>query len=109
MLQRCLHCSFQKEVKTAEADENLINLNPNSNVKQTVYAYDANGNQITKTAEGKTETNTYDGLNQLIGFNDGETTASYKYNANGLRYEKTVDGQTKLTMSGMAISRLLQM
>ena len=84
---------LQKEVKTAEANENLINLNPNSNVKQTVYTYDANGNQITKTAEGKTETNTYDGLNQLIGFNDGETTASYKYNANGLRYEKTVDGQ----------------
>ncbi|MFR7908935.1 MAG: RHS repeat-associated core domain-containing protein, partial [Oscillospiraceae bacterium] len=62
--------------------------------KQTVYTYDANGNQITKTAEGKTETNTYDGLNQLIGFTDGETTASYKYNASGLRYEKTVDGQT---------------
>ena len=36
------------------------------------------------------ETNTYDGLNQLIGFTDGETTASYKYNASGLRYEKTV-------------------
>ena len=87
---------LQKEVKTVEneADENLINLNPASNVKQTVYTYDANGNQITKTAEGKTETNTYDGLNQLIGFNDGETTASYKYNASGLRYEKTVDGET---------------
>ncbi|MDE5649244.1 MAG: RHS repeat-associated core domain-containing protein, partial [Oscillospiraceae bacterium] len=65
-----------------------------SNVKQTVYTYDANGNQIKKTAEGKTETNTYNGLNQLIGFTDGETTASYKYNASGLRYEKTVDGQT---------------
>ena len=37
---------------------------------------------------------TYDGLNQLIGFTDGETTVSYKYNASGLRYEKTVDGQT---------------
>ena len=87
---------LQKEVKTVEneADENLINLNPASNIKQTVYAYDANGNQITKAAEGKTETNTYDGLNQLIGFTDGETTASYKYNASGLRYEKTVDGQT---------------
>ena len=87
---------LQKEVKTVEneADENLINLNPASNIKQTVYAYDANGNQITKTVEGKTETNTYDGLNQLIGFNDGETTASYKYNASGLRYEKTVDGET---------------
>ena len=84
---------LQKEVKTAEADENLINLNPASNVKQTVYTYDANGNQITKTADGKTETNTYDGLNQLIGFTDGETVASYAYNVDGLRYEKTVDGQ----------------
>ena len=83
---------LQKEVKTVECEENSLELN--SNVKQTVYTYDANGNQIKKTAEGKTETNTYDGLNQLIGFTDGETTASYKYNASGLRYEKTVDGQT---------------
>ncbi|MGN0621968.1 MAG: DUF6531 domain-containing protein, partial [Porcipelethomonas sp.] len=83
---------LQKEVKTVEGEENPLDLT--SNVKQTVYTYDANGNQITKTADGKTETNTYDGLNQLIGFTDGETTASYKYNAGGLRYEKTVDGQT---------------
>ena len=83
---------LQKEVKTVEKEENPLDLN--SNVKQTVYTYDANGNQITKTAEGKTETNTYDGLNQLIGFTDGETTASYKYNASGLRYEKTVNGET---------------
>ena len=83
---------LQKEVKTVEGEENPLDLN--SNVKQTVYTYDANGNQITKTAEGKTETNTYNGLNQLIGFTDGETIASYKYNASGLRYEKTVDGQT---------------
>lgn len=83
---------LQKEVKTVEGEENPLDLT--SNVKQTVYTYDANGNQITKTADGKTETNTYDGLNQLIGFTDGETTASYKYNASGLRYEKTVDGQT---------------
>lgn len=83
---------LQKEVKTVEDEENPLDLT--SNVKQTVYTYDANGNQIKKTAEGKTETNTYDGLNQLIGFTDGETTASYKYNASGLRYEKTVDGQT---------------
>ena len=62
--------------------------------EETAYSYDANGNQITKTAEGKTETNTYDGLNQLIGFTDGETTASYKYNADGLRTSKTVDGKT---------------
>ncbi len=85
-----------KEVKTVEneVNKNLITLNPASNVKQTVYTYDSNGNQITKTADGKTETNTYDGLNQLIGFTDGETTASYAYNVDGLRYEKTVNGQT---------------
>ena len=82
---------LQKEVKTVEGEENPLDLN--SNVKQTVYTYDANGNQITKTAEGKTETNTYDSLNQLIGFTDGETTASYAYNVDGLRYEKIVDGQ----------------
>ena len=33
-------------------------------------------------------------MNQLIGFTDGETTASYKYNADGLRTSKTVDGKT---------------
>ena len=82
---------LQKEVKTVE-QENPLDLT--NNVKQTVYTYDKNGNQIKKTADGKTETNTYDGLNQLIGFTDGKTNASYKYNASGLRYEKTVDGQT---------------
>ena len=82
---------LQKEVKTVEKESNSLDLN--SNVKRTVYTYDANGNQITKTAEGKTETNTYDGLNQLIGFTDDETTASYAYNVDGLRYEKIVDGQ----------------
>ncbi len=82
---------LQKEVKTVE-DENSLKLQ--DNVKQTVYTYDRNGNQVKKVADGKTETNKYDGLNQLIGFTDGDTTASYKYNASGLRYEKTVDGQT---------------
>ena len=82
---------LQKEVKTVEKENELDITN---NVKQTVYTYDANGNQIKKTVEGKTETYTYDGLNQLIGFTNGETTASYKYNASGLRYEKTVNGET---------------
>ena len=82
---------LQKEVKKVQK-ENPVDLT--SNVKQTVYTYDSNGNQIKKTAEGKAETYTYDGLNQLIGFTDGETTASYKYNASGLRYEKAVNGET---------------
>jgi len=33
-------------------------------------------------------------LNQLIGFTDGETTASYIYDADGLRQSKTVNGKT---------------
>ena len=86
---------LQKEVKTVEneADESLITLNSASNVKQTIYTYDANGNQITKTSDGKTETNAYDSLNQLIGFNDGETTASYKYDAFGVEKD-IVDSDT---------------
>lgn len=82
---------LQKETKTVE-DDNALKLQ--NNVKQTVYTYDANGNQLTKTADGKTETNTYDGLNQLIGFADGETTASYTYGISGLRDSKTVNGVT---------------
>ena len=65
-----------------------------SGVETTVYIYDANGNQITKTTDDKTETYTYDGLNQLIGFTDGETVASYAYNVDGLRIKKTVDDKT---------------
>ena len=99
---------LQKETKTVEETSNAtisdgLAISPtdlitstaaDAKTEETAYSYDANGNQITKTAEGKTETNTYDGLNQLIGFTDGETTASYKYNADGLRTSKTVDGKT---------------
>ena len=99
---------LQKETKTVEETSNAtisdgLAISPtdlitstaaDAKTEETAYSYDANGNQITKTAESKTETNTYDGLNQLIGFTDGETTASYKYNADGLRTSKTVDGKT---------------
>ena len=99
---------LQKETKTVEETSNTtisdgLAISPtdlitstaaDAKTEETAYSYDANGNQITKTAESKTETNTYDGLNQLIGFTDGETTASYKYNADGLRTSKTVDGKT---------------
>ena len=97
---------LQKETKTVDGTSEEIVANglatspadllttDNSDVEEIVYTYDANGNQITKTADGKTETNTYDGLNQLIGFTDGETTASYTYDVDGLRLSKTVDGKT---------------
>lgn len=96
---------LQKETKTsngtsaAAADEPENNpaaliTSSDTGTEITVYTYDANGNQITKSTSDKTETNTYDGLNQLIGFTDGETTAGYTYNADGLRVSKTVDGKT---------------
>ena len=62
--------------------------------EETIYTYDANGSQLTKTTDEKTEINTYNAVNQLVGFTDGETTASYTYNADGLRASKTVDGET---------------
>jgi len=71
---------LQKEVKTVKNDGKNP-LDKNDKVKQTVYTYDKNGNQVKKVADGKTEINKYNGLNQLIGFTDGETTASYKYNS----------------------------
>ena len=37
-----------------------------------------NGSQLTKTTSEKTETNTYNAVNQLVGFTDGETTAKKK-------------------------------
>ena len=98
---------LQEEVKTIEGDSdttaNELASSPmdltsaaseDSGVETTVYIYDANGNQITKTTDDKTETYTYDGLNQLIGFTDGETVASYAYNVDGLRIKKTVDDKT---------------
>ena len=82
---------LQKEIKTSANELPL----PGQEVtpEQTVYTYDANGSQLTKTTSEKTETNTYNAANQLVGFADGETTASYAYNVNGLRIEKIVDGQ----------------
>ena len=99
---------LQKETRTVEVADSedsftglvsnptalLNNLNSTSNVKETVYTYDANGSQLTKTTDEKTETNTYNAVNQLVGFTDGETIASYTYNADGLRASKTVDGET---------------
>lgn len=92
---------LQKEIKTVQGENSA--LNNNSNVKQTVYTYDANGNQITKTTSEKTETNTYDALNQLVGFTDGTATASYTYGVSGLRDSKTVNGVTTHLWSGSQI------
>ena len=100
---------LQKEIKTvketpsAVTSNNGLAISPTDLItstaadakrEETAYSYDANGNQITKITADKTETNTYDSLNQLIEFTDGKTTASYKYDVDGLRISKTVDGHS---------------
>ena len=100
---------LQKEIKTVKETSSAVTSNnglaisptdlitsttTNAKREETAYSYDANGNQITKITADKTETNTYDSLNQLIGFTDGKTTASYKYDVDGLRISKTVDGHS---------------
>ncbi|MCD7891098.1 MAG: hypothetical protein LUG26_04830 [Ruminococcus sp.] len=90
---------LQSETKTfeessAETELSISSVSLEDISEVTTYIYYANGNQITKTADNKTETNMYDGLNQLIGYTDGETEASYSYNVDGLRIQKIVDGET---------------
>ena len=80
---------LQSETKTGLNDET-----DTEETDITAYTYDKNGNQISKISNEKTEDFTYDVLNQLVGYTDGETTASYTYNADGLRASKTVNGHT---------------
>ncbi|HEY9060820.1 MAG TPA: RHS repeat-associated core domain-containing protein [Pseudobacteroides sp.] len=54
------------------------------------YAYDNNGNQITKKEGTTTTTNEYDALNRLI----KSGTSTYAYDGDGLRISKTVGGVT---------------
>lgn len=78
---------LQKEIKTVKeassgvTSNNGLAISPtdlitgtttNAKREETAYSYDANGNQITKITADKTETNTYDSLNRLIGFTDGK-------------------------------------
>ena len=54
------------------------------------YAYDVNGNRLSRTDGGGTTNATYDAQDRLVQF--GATT--YLHNANGERQSKTVAGQT---------------
>lgn len=80
---------LQSETKTGISDET-----DTEETEITAYTYDSNGNQLSKISNEKTENFTYNVLDQLVGYNDGESVASYTYNADGLRSSKTVNGHT---------------
>ena len=60
----------------------------------TVYTYDANGNQLTRTTGNHVETRTYNAFNQLTSVTATGMTAVYNYRADGLRLSKTINGVT---------------
>ncbi len=80
---------LQSETKTGISDET-----DTEETEITAYTYDNNGNQLSKISNEKTENFTYNVLDQVIGYSDGESVASYTYNADGLRSSKTVNGHT---------------
>ena len=71
---------LQSETKTGISDET-----DTEETEITAYTYDSNGNQLSKISNEKTENFTYNVLDHLVGYNDGESVASYTYNADGLR------------------------
>ena len=100
---------------TYDANNRLLNeINTDSSgelISRTNYYYDNNGNQTKKQnltfsesgeagisigtiANSTVSVYSYNHNNQLIGYQDCDTTATYSYNAEGLRKEKTVNGAT---------------
>ena len=67
----------------------LVEVKQNGGVTAT-YAYDANGNRLSKTGPGINETGTYDAQDRMLSY-DG---ATYGYTANGELQSKVQSGQT---------------
>jgi RHS repeat-associated protein len=58
-----------------------------------MYAYDANGNMITRTVNDQTFNLSYDAENRLVGVS-GALTASFVYDGDGKRVKSTIAGVT---------------
>jgi|GEM_PF-2367990 len=65
------------------------------------YAYDANGNQTSRTIGGVTYTFAYDYENRLTAIAGGSVTASFIYDAEGNRVKGTVNGVTTVYVAGL--------
>ena len=68
-------------------------MNEYTQIGDTTYQYDANGNLIAAT-NGQTTTYTFNALNQLTGVSRQTGTFSYTYDALGYQISSTVNGQT---------------
>ncbi|MEK6815128.1 MAG: RHS repeat-associated core domain-containing protein, partial [Nitrospirota bacterium] len=73
--------------------------------KSVSYAYDANGNQISKTSAGATTELSYDARNRLSRVTrGGSLLASFAYDAEGRRREKTgLTGRLKYVYDGDSV------
>ena len=70
--------------------------------RTTTFTYDRNGNQLTQTTNGHTQTHTYDAFNRLVSVTRPATAdtpamnATYTYRTGVLRHSKTVNGVTTI-------------
>ncbi|MCL1883482.1 MAG: hypothetical protein FWF81_07010, partial [Defluviitaleaceae bacterium] len=71
-----------------------LNRDLSTEFERTDFTYDRNGNQLTQTTSGVTETRTYNGFNQLTQVTRPGRTTTYTYRADGLRHSKTVNNVT---------------
>ena len=62
-------------------------------VGSNTFAYDANGNQTSRSVGGQSYTLTYNAENQLVSVS-GAATASFLYDGDGVRVKGTVNGVT---------------
>ncbi|WP_219892165.1 putative Ig domain-containing protein [Chamaesiphon polymorphus] len=81
-----------------DANDRLLKEQVNGNDK-VIYTYDNNGNNFTKTEDGKTTESIWNDQNRLVGVKvkDGAGVitqqVSYEYDASGIRVSQNVDGE----------------
>jgi uncharacterized protein RhaS with RHS repeats len=65
------------------------------------YAYDANGNQTSRTIGGVAYTLVYDYEKRLVSMSGGSVSATFVYDADGNRVKGTVNGVTTVYIGGI--------
>ena len=63
-------------------------------LSRTTYAYDGAHNRTQKVKDGVTTNYSYNSLNQMTGFTEGDREVSFEYDDNGNRVSRTENSQT---------------